>query len=87
MFEAIDRNTGQKVALKRTMKVGNVISREYEILSLLKGSQNVVQLLDFFYSLDHKRRIIQNTVMEFCDFSLERKLREHSDSKEPIPIL
>jgi serine/threonine protein kinase len=54
VFEAMDRNTNTKVALKRTMKVGNIISREYEVLSLLKGCENIVQLLDFFYSLDEK---------------------------------
>jgi serine/threonine protein kinase len=52
VFEAIDKNTGTTVALKRTMKAGNVVSREYEVLSLLKGAPNVVQLLDFFYSID-----------------------------------
>lgn len=54
VFEAEDKNTGTRVALKRTMKVGNVVSREYEILSLMKGCPNVVQLLDFFYSIDQK---------------------------------
>ncbi len=42
VFEAIDKNTGKTVALKRTMKVGNVVSREYEVLTLLKGATNVV---------------------------------------------
>lgn len=42
VFEAIDKNTGDTVALKRTMKVGNVVSREYEVLTLLKGATNVV---------------------------------------------
>lgn len=42
VFEALDKNTGEKVALKRTHKVGNVVSREYEMLKLLKGSPNVV---------------------------------------------
>jgi len=59
------------VALKRTQKAGNVVSREYEVLSLLRGAPNVVQLVDFFYSVDQKQRVIQNTVLEFCDCSLE----------------
>lgn len=42
VFEAIDDNRKQRVALKRTQKAGNVVSREYEILSLLKGSPNVI---------------------------------------------
>lgn len=54
VFEAIDKNTGETVALKRTMKVGNVVSREYEVLTLLKDCTNVVQLLDFFYSVDQR---------------------------------
>jgi serine/threonine protein kinase len=69
------------------MKVGNVISREYEILSLMRGCPNVVQILDFFYSVDQKQRIIQNTVMEFCECSLEEKLREATESKRGIPML
>jgi hypothetical protein len=42
VFEAIDTNRNCKVALKRTQKAGNVVSREYEVLSLLKGAPNVV---------------------------------------------
>ena len=52
VFEAIDLNKKQPIALKRTMKVGNVVSREFEIMQLLKDCPNVVQLLDLFYSLD-----------------------------------
>ena len=52
VFEAIDLNRDIKVALKRTQKAGNIVSREYEVLSLMKGAPNVVQLLDFFYSVD-----------------------------------
>lgn len=58
VFEAMDNNRGCKVALKRTQKAGNIISREFEILDMLKGKENVVQLLDFFYSVDDKQRII-----------------------------
>jgi len=58
VFEAFDNNRGCKVALKRTQKAGNVISREFEILDMLRGKPNVVQLLDFFYSIDDKQRVI-----------------------------
>ena len=51
VFKAEDRANGnKKVALKRTQKAGDIVSREYEILKLLEGAQNVVQLVDFFYS-------------------------------------
>lgn len=42
---------------------------------MLRGKENIVQLLDFFYSIDDKQRIIQNTVLEFCDESLEHVLK------------
>lgn len=54
VFEAYCENRKCKVALKRTQKAGNIISREFEILDMLRGKENVVQLLDFFYSLDDK---------------------------------
>ena len=44
MFEAEDRLTSKKVALKRIEKVGNQLSREYEILHMIKGVPNVVQI-------------------------------------------
>jgi hypothetical protein len=37
VFEAFDMNLGCKVALKRSQKAGNIISREFEMLNLLKG--------------------------------------------------
>ena len=44
-------------------------------MTLLRGSPNVIQLVDFFYSLDQKQRLIQNIVMEYCESSLEDQLR------------
>ena len=75
VFEAEDQND-RKVAVKRTQKAGNIISREFEILDMLKGKKNVVQMLDFFYSVDEKNRVIQNTVLEFCDESLEHVIQK-----------
>jgi serine/threonine protein kinase len=68
------------------MKVGNIVSREFEIMQKMEGCPYVVQLLDLFYSLDTSKRIIQNTVMEYCECSLEDKLRENHESGEPMPI-
>ena len=47
---AFDINRGSKVAIKRTLKLGNVISREYKVMTMLEGAPNVVQILDFFYT-------------------------------------
>ena len=53
---------------------------------MLRGKQNVVQLLDFFYSIDDRQRIIQNTVLEFCDESLEDVLKRLELKKEFLPM-
>jgi hypothetical protein len=58
VFEAIDEKKNLRVALKRTEKAGNVVSREYEILSLLKGCPNVIQMVDFFYSMNSSKKLI-----------------------------
>ena len=42
VFEAYDQNRDMRVAIKRTQKAGNVVSREYEVMALLKGAPNVV---------------------------------------------
>ena len=81
VFEAQCLTHNRRVALKRTMKAGRIVSREYEVLSMLKGAPNVIQLLDFFYSLDSKERIVQNTVMEYCQSSLEDVLKEAEKTK------
>ena len=42
VFEAYDQNRQVKVAVKRTQKAGNTVSREYEVMSMLDGAPNVV---------------------------------------------
>ena len=44
VFEAENRDTKKRVALKRIEKVSNQLSREYEILHLIKGCRNVVKI-------------------------------------------
>ena len=58
VFKAVESATGIPVAIKRSQKVGNKVSREFEVLSELRGKPNVIQLVDFFYSLDTKERLI-----------------------------
>jgi serine/threonine protein kinase len=76
VFSAFESATGRPVAIKRSQKVGNKVSREFEVLSALEGRPNIIQLVDFFYSLDSKERLIQNSVFEFCDMSLEHVLKD-----------
>jgi hypothetical protein len=42
VFEAEDPNTGERVAIKRTSKSGEYVSREFEVLDRLKGCKHVV---------------------------------------------
>ena len=37
VFEAYDMSRKCRVAVKRTQKMGNIISREYELLDMLRG--------------------------------------------------
>ena len=52
------------------------MSREFEILDVLRGKPNIVQMVDFYYTEDENHRIIQNTVLEFCDASLYHLISE-----------
>jgi glycogen synthase kinase 3 beta len=69
VFEAEDRKSQKRVALKRIEKVGNQLSREYEILESIKDCENVVRMevdlsviQDFFYSKNDQGKLIQNIV-------------------------
>jgi hypothetical protein len=42
VFKAFDTVNGLPVAIKRSQKVGNKVSREYEVLQALKGKPNVI---------------------------------------------
>lgn len=52
MFEAYDENRRMTVAVKRTQKAGKIASREYEVMTMLRGADNVVQLFDYFLTID-----------------------------------
>jgi len=42
VFKAVESATGIPVAIKRSQKVGNKVSREFEVLSELRGKPNVI---------------------------------------------
>ena len=50
MFEALDMRNNQVVAVKRTTKAGEYVSREFEVLEKLKGKEHCIQMLDIYYS-------------------------------------
>jgi len=86
VLEAQDHNLGQKVAIKRTHKVGTLLSREHQILSDLKGKENIIGLHDTFYSVDKDGNMVQNCMFEFAEKSMENYLKEFRHAKKLIPI-
>jgi len=50
VFEAYDKESKQIVAVKRTQKAGEFVSREFEVLNRLKSCKNVVRMLEIYYS-------------------------------------
>ena len=71
VFQAYDVTQNQIVAIKRIHKVSNSISREFEMLLKTHDFPNVVQILDFFYSVRENNTKIQNIVFEYMDMNLE----------------
>ena len=49
VYEAVDNNTGEKFAIKRTKKDTKHLGREVQMLIELKGCENVVSLKDVYY--------------------------------------
>lgn len=74
VFKAIDQNTKEEVAVKRIVKNGTKISREYVMYKMLEKSRHVLRLKDFFYTVNFKGSIIQNMVFELAEEDLEKTL-------------
>ena len=71
VFEAFDKESKTTVAVKRTQKAGEFVSREYEVLNKLKKCKNVVRMLDIYYSRGQDGKTAQNLVFEYCNRNLE----------------
>lgn len=86
VIEAYDQTNDMRVAIKRTHKVTEELSREYEILEELKNCKFIVKLLNTFYTEDSKGKCIQNLVFEYIPQSLENLIKSFRDKNESIPI-
>ena len=53
---------------------------------MLEGAPNIIQIVDFFYTIDSMQRLIQNIVMEYCENSLEDQLRLAEKTRQPVPM-
>ena len=86
VIEAYDINKDIRVAIKRTIKSNTKLSREYQILSIIQGSDFIIKLIDIFYSIDTDGNIIQNLVFEFINTNLQEYIKEYFNKKKNIEI-
>ena len=86
VYEASDKRTNMKVAVKRMKKSGKIVSREYRILLLLKNHPNVIQMYDFFYSIDNEGTTIQNFILEYVPNNLENLIIKQSQLDQHFPF-
>jgi glycogen synthase kinase 3 beta len=84
VYKARDLERELDVAVKRSMKVGSLISREFKILKEISSHPNCVQLLDIFYTVDKDQRFVQNLVFEFLPESLDKYIRRRYKAKIPF---
>jgi glycogen synthase kinase 3 beta len=54
--------------------MGNIVSREFEILKETQECENCVKLLDVFYTVTEDQKYIQNLVFEYVPDNLDRYL-------------
>jgi len=86
VFEAYDRQHKQTVAVKRTTKAGEYVSREFEVLDKLRECKNVIRLLDIYYSKNEEGKTAQNLIFEFCRTNLEEVIQQHKSTEKYIPV-
>jgi serine/threonine protein kinase len=86
VFEAIDPKLKKRVAVKRMRKSDFKASRELLILEQLCKSKGCVQMLDAFYTVNKKKQLTQNVVMEYIDDSLENFINSHKKRGMYIPV-
>ena len=84
VFKAIDLNNNQLVAIKRSLKSGSLVSREYIILKEISDCNYCIKLLDIFYTLNEDNLCIQNLVFEFIPDNLSRFIKFRYKSLSPF---
>jgi len=84
VYLGFDNQTNQYVAIKRVEKIGDLVSREYEILDKIKNSALCINLLDFFYTNNMHGQLIQNMVFEYFSSNLENLLTLRRQGNRPL---
>lgn len=85
VFLAISTATNEKRAIKRIEKVGMQLSREFEVLTELKGMPHCIQLQECFFTRNDEGKLVQNLVFEYLENDLERLITTVKDAKKTLP--
>ena len=86
VVKAFDPKAKEIVAIKRVRKAELKVSREVEILRLLKFVPNCIQMKNAYLTRDHMQKLVLNVVFEFMDSSLEKFLSTHKKSSTSLKI-
>ena len=86
VLEAYDRKNDKHVAIKRSYKITDKLSREIEISYELKNCPNVVKILNAFYSISEDKKLIQNIVFEYINKNLEKYIDNYKLTNTYIPM-
>ena len=76
VYKVFDQNSSKHYAIKRTMKKGCKVSREFKVLQEVRDCDHCVHLIDIFYTLKQKD-LIQNLVFEYFPQSLGQLIRNN----------
>lgn len=84
VFKAFNLETLKTVAIKRTLKSGALVSREFSILTEVSQCENCIRLLEIFYTITDSGSCIQHLVFEYYPENLSRYLRYRFKSLNPL---
>jgi serine/threonine protein kinase len=84
VFKAFDLSRKCFVAIKRTLKLGGLVSREYMILKEITDCQQCIRMWEIFYTTNSKGFCIQHLVFEYLPENLSSFIRYRHKSVKPL---
>lgn len=75
VFKAFDLSQNEFVAIKRSVKLGGLVSREFLILKEVDHCEQCIKLLDIFYTVNEEGLCIQNLIFEFFPENLSKFMK------------
>lgn len=83
VIKAYDNNNNRReVAVKKSSKIGNEISREIQIMIKTNRSKYCIELIDAFYTVTEMNEVIQNLVLECMPESLSAVIKRFYNNKQ-----